>query len=85
MTAAGETQGMGAAVTTDGQEMSVEELETRLAALREEHQDLDAAIGRVSDNPPFDQFQLNRLKKRKLVLKDEISWLEDQIYPDIIA
>ena len=53
--------------------------------MREEHQDLDAAITRVSENPPFDQFQLNRLKKRKLALKDEIAWLEDQIYPDIIA
>lgn len=85
MTAQGKNDHYEAAVTTDGQDANVEELETRLAALREEHQDLDAAIARVSDNPPFDQFQLNRLKKRKLVLKDEISWLEDQIYPDIIA
>ncbi|MEM6491519.1 MAG: DUF465 domain-containing protein [Pseudomonadota bacterium] len=65
--------------------MSEQELETRLAGLREEHQDLDAAIARVSENPPFDQFQLNRLKKRKLALKDEIAWVEDQLYPDIIA
>lgn len=65
--------------------MSEDELQTRLHAAKEEHSDLDAAIGRIAENPPFDHFQLNRLKKRKLALKDEISWLEDQLYPDIIA
>lgn len=65
--------------------MTKDDLLKRLAAAREEHSDLDAAIGRIAENPPFDHFQLNRLKKRKLALKDEIAWLEDQLYPDIIA
>lgn len=65
--------------------MIEEELQSRLAEAREEHGDLDAAISRIADNPPYDHFQLNRLKKRKLALKDEIAWLEDQLYPDIIA
>jgi len=62
-----------------------EELRRRLKALKSEHRDLDDVIARISDEVPFDQLQIQRLKKRKLVLKDEISRLEDLIVPDIIA
>ena len=62
-----------------------EELRRRLKALRSEHRDLDDVIARISDEAPFDQLQIQRLKKRKLVLKDEISRLEDLLVPDIIA
>ncbi len=62
-----------------------EELQEKLDLLRAEHRDLDDVISRVSENPPFDQLQLSRLKKRKLVLKDQIIWIEDKLYPDIIA
>ena len=62
-----------------------EEIRCQLEALRSEHRDLDQAIARIADNPPFDQLHLQRLKKRKLILKDRIAILEDQLIPDIIA
>lgn len=57
----------------------------RLGALRTEHRDLDAAITALSSQGPQDQLQLARLKKRKLLLRDEIALIEDQLIPDIIA
>lgn len=62
-----------------------EAIRQRLEELRLEHRDLDDAIARITENPPFDQIKIQRLKKRKLVLKDEIGRLEDQLLPDIIA
>ncbi len=62
-----------------------EELRQRLEALQSEHRDLDDVIERISDEMPFDQLQIQRLKKRKLILKDEITRLEDLLLPDIIA
>lgn len=62
-----------------------EAIRQRLEELRLEHRDLDDAIARIIENPPFDQIKIQRLKKRKLVLKDEIGRLEDQLLPDIIA
>jgi hypothetical protein len=58
---------------------------SRLAQLRQEHRDLDAAIDAMlaSGNP--DQLQLTRMKKRKLSLRDLISKIEDELLPDIIA
>ncbi|MBR0670090.1 DUF465 domain-containing protein [Neoroseomonas soli] len=56
----------------------------RLHELRSEHRDLDTVIARI-DGSAVDQLQLQRLKKRKLKLKDEISWLEGRLVPDIIA
>ncbi len=53
--------------------------------LREEHRDLDAAIAALSEMAPRDQIQVQRLKKRKLMLRDRIGFLDDQITPDIIA
>lgn len=61
------------------------ELRRRLDSLQSEHRDLDDVIARISDEAPFDQLQIQRLKKRKLVLKDEITRLEDLLLPDIIA
>ncbi len=60
-------------------------MRTRLHQLQEEHRDLDTAISAMSDQGVFDQLQLQRMKKRKLQLKDEISRVEDFLYPDIIA
>ena len=57
----------------------------RLELLRVEHRDLDSAIAALIDAGGSDQMQIARLKKRKLRLKDEISALEDQLVPDIIA
>jgi hypothetical protein len=57
----------------------------RLALIRSEHGDLDAAIAALIDQGVPDQLQLARLKKRKLRLKDEIMMLESQLVPDIIA
>ncbi len=57
----------------------------RLHELRSEHRDLDTVIVRLSDKGPIDQLQLQRLKKRKLMLKDEIAWLESRLIPDSIA
>jgi len=61
------------------------ELRQRLHALHSEHRDLDDVIARITEQAPFDQLQIQRLKKRKLVLKDEITRLEDLLLPDIIA
>lgn len=61
------------------------ELRIKLATLQTEHRDLDDVIKRLIEEPPFDQLQLQRLKKRKLVLKDQIKRLEGLVVPDIIA
>lgn len=65
--------------------MSPEEISQRLELLCLEHRDLDAAIIALGEAPVPDQLQLARMKKRKLRLRDEISWCEDQLVPDIIA
>ena len=62
-----------------------EALRAKLEALKSEHRDLDEVIDRLIEKPPFDQLQLQRLKKRKLGLKDQILKLESQLIPDIIA
>jgi hypothetical protein len=65
--------------------MSVEEIEKRLELLRIEHRDQDCAIQALSHVTKPDQLQLARLKRRKLRLRDEISFLENSLIPDIIA
>lgn len=65
--------------------MTEQEMRKRLEALRIEHRDLDAAIDALSAAGSSDQLQIARLKKRKLLLKDQISILEDYLIPDIIA
>jgi len=60
-------------------------IESRIAALEIEHQDLDDVIARLSRHASQDQLQLRRFKKRKLILKDSISRLKIQLVPDIPA
>lgn len=57
----------------------------RLRALRIEHRDLDEVIARLSLDLHIDELQIKRLKKRKLVLKDQILMLESQLIPDLNA
>jgi hypothetical protein len=59
--------------------------QAELAHLQQEHRDLDSAIAALQMSPARDALQLQRLKKRKLQLRDRIAFVEDQITPDIIA
>lgn len=65
--------------------MNPEEIMRRIELLRQEHRDLDSAITALAHSGSADQLQLARLKKRKLMLRDEIALLEDSLIPDIIA
>lgn len=58
---------------------------TRLKELRIAHRDLDDVITRLNENPLVDQLQMKRLKKRKLMLKDQIARLESELIPDLNA
>ncbi len=71
----------------DGRPMDEEEREIRrqLAELRQEHRDLDLAIAAMTESGTADTIQIQRMKKRKLALKDRIAALEDRRLPDIIA
>lgn len=60
-------------------------LRQRISELRMEHDDLDDAIARLAENPLPDQLRLQRLKKRKLLLKDQLTYLERQLDPDVLA
>ncbi len=62
-----------------------DKLQRRLEELRSEHRDLDDVIEQLAAEGPFNQLQIQRLKKRKLMLRDLISRLEDSLIPDIIA
>ena len=68
-------------MTEDDQEA----VRQKLAELQSEHRDLDDVIARITQKGPFDQLQIQRLKKRKLLIKDQILQLENQLLPDIIA
>ena len=67
---------------TDDERVS---FQAEIDRLREEHRDLDAAIEALVDLGRIDQLQVQRFKKRKLALRDRLSFLEDQVTPDIIA
>jgi hypothetical protein len=73
-------QGRGLPMQTN-----VETLQQRINELNIEHRDLDDIIARLSQNPEQDELQLRRLKKKKLMLKDQILQLEKQLTPDIRA
>ena len=60
-------------------------LRAKLAILEQQHRDLDDAILALSDKQNRDELQIKRLKKQKLSLRDQISYLYDKINPDIIA
>jgi hypothetical protein len=62
-----------------------ERLKQKLAELKSEHRDLDDVINRLLEQRPVDLIQMQRLKKRKLVLKDLIAKIESMLLPDIIA
>ena len=70
---------------SDGDIRGQQQLHARLNELQSEHRDLDDVIGHLASDTPFDQLQLQRLKKRKLGLKDEIALIRSCILPDIIA
>ncbi|NWG53974.1 MAG: DUF465 domain-containing protein [Hydrogenophilaceae bacterium] len=78
-------------MSADGEDFSIHDteetraLKVRLIELREEHRALDAAIAALADSSGGDALQIARLKKRKLQLKDQITWVENQLTPDIIA
>ncbi len=63
----------------------IETLQQKLAEMKTEHRDLDDVIAQMIENAPFDQIQIKRLKKRKLLLKDHITKIESRLLPDIIA
>jgi hypothetical protein len=62
-----------------------QELRARLAELKQEHADLDAALQAIALSPLPDMLLIGRLKRKKLALKDEIKRIEDLLTPDIIA
>ncbi len=62
-----------------------DELREKLVEMKREHQDLDEIIDKLVSHQPVDFLQLQRLKKRKLLLKDMIQKVESQLVPDIIA
>jgi hypothetical protein len=66
-------------------DLDAEALRAKLAALKTEHRELDDAIGLLAARAPIDQLELQRLKKRKLFLKDQIAKIESELLPDIIA
>ncbi len=69
----------------DAQNKEIQGLQRQLAELESEHRDLDEVISQLSDGTPTNQLQIQRLKKRKLNLKDEITRLHAKLLPDIIA
>ena len=66
-------------------EEQVRSIQERIAQLRMEHRDLDQVITRLLADPAHDELQMRRLKRRKLLLKDQIALLERQLNPDIPA
>jgi len=66
-------------------DLDTSEIATKLAELRTEHRDLNAAIDRINGDPEIDELSLRRLKKRKLKLKDTIAYLENALIPDLDA
>lgn len=78
-------------MSADGEDFDIKDtpetraLKSHLHELREEHRALDAAIAALAAQGSADALQVARLKKRKLILKDQIQWIEDRLTPDIIA
>lgn len=76
-----------AVVTLDpsGEDARRVELMQRITQLTLEHRDLDDVIERLSSRSDFDAMQITRLKRRKLLLKDQIAWLQRELDPDVPA
>ncbi len=66
-------------------DLDIEAIKQKLAALKSEHRDLDEVISKIEVSSEADQLQIQRLKKRKLALKDLMARLESLLLPDIIA
>lgn len=66
-------------------ELTPEAIQRRIEELQLEHRDLDMAIRVLADTPGHDELQLRRMKKRKLLLKDQVAHLEAQLSPDVPA
>jgi hypothetical protein len=71
--------------TMELSDTQVQTIRERIGQLRVEHRDLDQVIARLLDDPAHDELQMRRLKRRKLLLKDQIALLERQLNPDIPA
>ena len=69
----------------NGMILAANELSNRIAMVKEDAGSVDDVIARLTESAPFDQLRMQRLKKRKLALKDEIAKVESRILPDIIA
>jgi hypothetical protein len=78
----GEEEGM---MTTDLNDDEIAAIREKLEALTIEHRDLDDVIARLADDHHQDELQIRRLKRRKLMLKDQITLLAQQLVPDIRA
>ena len=72
-------------MATQLSEEEIAAIREKLESLRVEHRDLDDVIGRLVEDPCQDELQIRRLKRRKLMLKDQITLLERQLVPDIPA
>lgn len=70
---------------SDNESSDRKDMKRRLVELRQEHRDLDLAIAAVDPDDRSSQMSIQRLKKRKLVLRDQITHLESALLPDIIA
>jgi hypothetical protein len=71
--------------TTEPTQEQVLSIRERIGQLRVEHRDLDDVIARLMGDPAHDELQMRRMKRRKLLLKDQIALLERQIDPDVPA
>ena len=65
--------------------VDIEALKSKLVELRSEHRELDDEITRMTDDGSTNQLQIQRMKRRKLALKDQIAQIENKLLPDIIA
>lgn len=65
--------------------LTQEQIKAKLEELKIEHSDLDFSIESIVSQPGFDQIRVQRMKKRKLAIRDEITLLENGLLPDIIA
>jgi hypothetical protein len=72
-------------VTMELTEEEIQSIKERIDQLKVEHRDLDSVIARLLDDAAHDELQMRRLKRRKLLLKDQITLLERQLTPDIRA
>lgn len=66
-------------------DLEIEAIKTKISELKSEHRTLDESIRRLEGGPVFNPIEMQRLKRRKLALKDQLARLESKLLPDIIA